>query len=97
TCCDEEEEYNNSSVAEVEQSIHKATHLQLGEEEVHTVEEEVDGCEARCQERPPPPMVVLSTQVEIAQQNGRLTAGDDQDDEHKKQEAEHVVSLMGPE
>jgi len=41
------------------------------------VEEEVDGGEAGSHEGSPPPVVVLSTQVEIAKENGCLRAGDD--------------------
>ena len=59
TCSDEEEENNDSSVAKIEQCVHKATHLQFGEEEMHAVKEEVDGSETRCQERSPPPVVIL--------------------------------------
>jgi len=35
--------------------------------------------------------------VEIAQQNGRLRAGDDEDDKDEKQKSKHVVQLMRPE
>ena len=38
-------------------------------------------------------MVVLGTQVEIAEQDRRLAARDDQDHEDEEQKAEHVVRL----
>lgn len=38
----------------------------------------------------------LSTQMEVTEQDGRLRAGDDQDDEDQEQEAKHIVHLMGP-
>lgn len=41
-------------------------------------------------------MVVLSTKVEVAQQNCCLRAGDEQNDENQEQESKHVVHLMRP-
>ena len=38
----------------------------------------------------------LCTQVEVAQQDGGLGAGDEEDDEDQEQEAEHVVHLVRP-
>lgn len=96
SCEQEENKDNHCSVSKVEECGGEALHLQLGEEVVDAVDEEVDGREAWGQERPPPPVVILRTKVEIAQENSGLTAGDDQDDEHQEQEAKHVVGLVGP-
>ena len=41
-------------------------------------------------------MVVFAAQLEVAHDNGDLRAGDQQDDEHQEEEAEHVVELMLP-
>ena len=41
-------------------------------------------------------MVVLTTKLEVAQHNGDFCARDEQDDEHKAQEAEEVVELVEP-
>lgn len=60
------------------------------------VDEQVPGRAARTEEGSPPPVVVFSTKVEVAEQDGRLRACDHQDHEHQKQEAEHVVHLTGP-
>lgn len=38
----------------------------------------------------------LCTQVEVAEQNCCLRAGDDQNNENQKEEAEHVVHLVRP-
>lgn len=38
----------------------------------------------------------LSTQVEVAEEDGGLRAGDDQDDEDQEEEAKHVVHLVRP-
>jgi len=51
---------------------------------VDTVDGEVESCEATGEEAPPPPVVVLRTEVEVAEEYGGLRAGDDQDDEHKE-------------
>lgn len=58
------------------------------------VDEEVASGGARAEERSPPPVVIFGAQVEVAQQNRRLRAGDHQDHEHEKQETEHVVHLQ---
>jgi hypothetical protein len=36
----------------------------------------------------------LGTQVEIAEQDGRFRAGDDQDDEDHEEKTEHVEELV---
>lgn len=41
-------------------------------------------------------VVYLCTQVEVAEQDGGLRAGDNQDDEDEEEEAKHVVHLVGP-
>jgi hypothetical protein len=51
---------------------------------VDTVHCEVESCEATREETSPPPMIILSTQVEIAEQDGCLRAGDDQNDEDEE-------------
>lgn len=38
----------------------------------------------------------LSAQVEVAEEDGSLRAGDDQDDEDQEEEAKHIVHLMRP-
>jgi len=38
----------------------------------------------------------LSTQVEVAQEDGGLRAGDDQDDEDQEEKSKHIVHLMRP-
>ena len=42
------------------------------------------------------PLTYLGTQVEVAEEDGGLRAGDDQDDEDEEEEAEHVVHLVRP-
>ena len=59
TCEEEEEEDHDDGVSKVEERAGKANNLRLGVVVVDAVEEEVDGCEAWCEERPPPPVVVL--------------------------------------
>lgn len=38
----------------------------------------------------------LSTEVEVAEEDGGLGAGDDEDDEDQEEEPKHVIHLMGP-
>lgn len=71
-------------------------YAQLAEEVVDAVDEEIECCAAWGEEAAPPPMVILSTQVEVAEQHGRLRARHHQDEEYKEQEAKHVVGLRGP-
>lgn len=42
------------------------------------------------------PVVVLSTELEVAEHHGDISAGNDQDDENQQQEAEHVVVIPHP-
>ena len=42
------------------------------------------------------PLTYLGTQVEVAEEDCGLGAGDDQDDEDEEEEAEHVVHLVRP-
>lgn len=43
-----------------------------------------------------PPAVVFTAELEIAEHDGDLCAGDDQDDVHEAEEAEEVVELVQP-
>lgn len=61
-----------------------------------TVDCQIESCEPTRKETSPPPVVILCTKVEVAQKDGGFRAGDDQDDEDKKQEPIHVVDLTGP-
>lgn len=59
TCKEEEDENHNHSVSKVQYSACRANYLQFWEEVVHSVDKEIDCCEAAGQEWTPPPMVVL--------------------------------------
>lgn len=41
-------------------------------------------------------MVVLSTQMEITEKNGRLGASNDEDNEDQEKEAVHIINLTAP-
>lgn len=43
-----------------------------------------------------PPVVVLSTKLEVAEDHGDVGARHDKDDEHQHQETEHVVVVAHP-
>ena len=42
------------------------------------------------------PPVVLSAKLEVAEENGKLSAGNSQDDHHEEADAEDVVELLHP-
>lgn len=63
---------------------------------MNRVNNEIDGSEAAGEEGAPLPVVVLSTQMEVTEQDGGLRAGDDEDNEDEEQEAKHIVHLVGP-
>lgn len=92
----EKEEHHDERVAEVQERAGRILDLKLSCEVVAAVDEEVDRRESARQETSPPPVVVLGTQVEITQQDRRLGARDDEDQEHQKQESEHVIHLVRP-
>lgn len=92
----EEEEYHNGRVAEIQERRGTVLDRKLCDEVVAAVYEQIDCCEAGRQEGAPPPVIVLRTQVKVAQQNGGLRACDDQYDKDQEQKTEHVVNLAGP-
>lgn len=91
-----EDQDHDHGVAEVQDGARCARDLQLGEEVVDGVHEEVHGGEAAGEEGTPLPVIVLCTQVEVAEQDGSFRARDHQDDEDQEEETEHVVHLVGP-
>ena len=64
TCGQEEEEDKDGRVGEVEDGRHDSGDGESRGEVVHTVGEQVDGREARREERAPPPVVVLQDLVD---------------------------------
>ena len=42
-------------------------------------------------------MIILGTEVEVAEQDGSLGTRDHQDQEHEEQKPKHVVDLVCPE
>lgn len=77
TCKEEEDEDHNHCVTKVEDSTGRSNNLQLRKEVMHSINKQIDRCEAAGQEGTPPPVVVLSTKMEIAEQNGGLGTGDE--------------------
>lgn len=91
-----EEEHHDERVAEIEETGRIALDLQLGIEIMTAVEEQVHRREARSEIGPPPPVVILSAQMEITQQDCGLRACDHQNNENKEKKTEHIVHLWGP-
>jgi len=97
TSCEQEEaEDHDAGVAKVEEGGGRPLNVQLGQEIVHTVAGQVEGREAAGQEAAPPPVVVLSTQVKVAEEDGSLWASNNQNQVHQEQKPVHVVYLGWP-
>ena len=60
------------------------------------INKEIDSSKTAREEGSPPPAVVLSAQVEVAEEDGRLRARDDEDQVDDGEETEHVVELVRP-
>jgi len=63
---------------------------------MNAVDSKVEGGKAAGQEAPPPPVVVLRTEMKVAEQDRGLRTGDDENHEHEEQESIHVIDLTGP-
>lgn len=95
-CQQEEQEDHNESVTEVQESRSGILDVQFCHEIVTAVDEEVTGSGTGTEESAPPPVIVLGAQMEVAEQDRCLRAGDHEYHEHEEQESEHVVHLTGP-
>mmetsp|Transcript_17633 Transcript_17633/g.57055 ORF Transcript_17633/g.57055 Transcript_17633/m.57055 type:complete len:221 (-) Transcript_17633:1033-1695(-) len=93
---DEEAVAHHEHVAEVQGPRRGLGDVQLGKVVEGGVEEEVHGRGARGEVGPPPPVVVLRAQLEVAQHDGDLRARHDEDDEDDEEEPEDVVELVQP-
>jgi len=60
------------------------------------INEEVNRCEAGCQETSPPPSIIFSSQMEIAKKNCSFRTRDDQNQRNQENKSKHVVDLMTP-
>ena len=79
---EEDAEGDESHVPEVQQVRYEEVG-RLEEVEPHArVREDVDGGGAAGEERAPVPAVVLGTELEVAEEDGELTASDGEDDAH---------------
>lgn len=73
TCEEEEHEDHDHGVTKVEDGAGHSDDLQLWEEVMHSVDEQVDCCEAAGQEGTPPPVVVLGN----TEKQGELLSAQD--------------------
>jgi len=67
TCKDEENECNDECVSKIQESRRHSSNIQLIHEIMYRIQEIVERSKAASQKRSPPPIIVLCTQVEIAQ------------------------------
>lgn len=73
-----EQKDHDERVAKVQEGRRCVVDGQLCGKVMATIDEQIAGRWAGRQEWPPPPVIILRAQVEIAQQNGGLRARDDQ-------------------
>ena len=93
---DKEKKHHNEGVAKVERRGERARDGGLVDKVVDGEEKEVEGRRSRGEERPPPPAIVLGAEMEVAEENGRLSTDYHQDDKGQHDEPKHVVHLTGP-
>ncbi len=96
TSHNKEEEDHDGSVAKVEQIGEGPSDGGLVDKVVDGEEEEIEGRGARGEEGPPPPAVVLRTEVEVAEEDGGLGADHHQHKVRQHDETKHVVHLTRP-
>lgn len=96
SCEEEKAENHDTSVAKIQESRCRVFNIQLGEEVMNTINSKVESCKSTGQEAPPPPVVILSTQMKVTEKNGSLGASDDENHKDEKQKSVHVVDLTGP-
>jgi len=77
SCQKEETEHHDARVTEIQEGRRRPLDVQLGEEVVDAVHGQVERSKTTCQEAAPPPMVILSTQVEITEKDCGLGTSDD--------------------
>jgi len=87
---------DDERVAEVEETGHELLDFQGSDEVEDGIKEEVHGRRTGREERPPPPMVILSAKLEIAHNNRNLGTCNDENNKHNKKETENVVKLVLP-
>jgi len=92
----EEGEGGEQHVPEVQDARHQLADLELREEVEPSIQEEVQRRGPRREVGPPPPVVVLTAELEVAEHDRDLSAGDDEDDKHQEEEAKNVVELVQP-
>ena len=75
-------------------SAHLETHTCV---EVDRIQEEVEGSGSAAEVRAPPPVIILGTEVEVAEEDGSFSTCDHQDQKYDEEEPKHVVNLVSPE
>lgn len=83
-CQNEEGKDYDAGVSKVQEGRGCAFDFQLGQEIMDTIDTKVESGETAGQKSAPPPVIVFSAEVEIAEQNSRLRASNDQDDKNQE-------------
>lgn len=93
---DEEQKANKKTVSHIENSTGQASKTQLGHPIQQGVPKNIYCASPSRAECPPLPMVILTAEKEVDQQNGDGGACDDHDAVAEEEEAEHVVDFAEP-
>jgi len=95
SCEQEETKDHDARVAKIQKGWGWVFYVEFGKEVMNAVDSEVK-CSESAGKAPPPPVVVLRAEMEVAEQDCGLRARDDEDHEHEEQESVHVIDLTGP-
>ena len=74
----------------------KPRRMELESVPMKTVSEHVESTWSRREHGAPPPAIILTAQLEIAQDDTDLGAGDTKNEEHQNQETVHIVKWIQP-
>lgn len=97
--CSSEEpegEHHQQGVPKIQQGWNEFCDFKLCNKVEYGVSEYIDCWSSWYDEWSPPPVVVLSTQLEVDHYNWDLWAGDDEDDKHQEEETKQIVVLVLP-
>lgn len=84
----EEQHRDYHHVAEVQNGGHKCVDLKFREEVEDRIQKHIESRRAWREKGSPPPVIVLATQLEVAQHNGDLGAGHNQNEKHNEEKAD---------
>jgi hypothetical protein len=91
---DTKDNTDHSHVGEVHNNGQEPNHLQTTGQEPNAISKEIETTRGTVPEGPPPPAVVLTTELQVAQHDTDLCAGRRQDEQNRQQESHDVIDLV---